>query len=709
MDLISPILLVGSLALTAHALFSLYLLLYSWEYPERLEASRGPATQREPSVGFSILLPARNEERVIGGTIKRIWAARYPRKLLQILVICHEDDIGTIKEVRRAIRQIGSRRVRLVTFSGEPVNKPRALNVGLAQAAHEVIAVFDAEDDVDPDVFSIVNTVMLEEKTGVVLSGVQLMNFTDHWFSVHNCLEYYFWFKSRLHFHAKVGMIPLGGNTIFMRRDLIDRVGGWDANCLTEDADIGLRLSTLGEPIRVIYDAQHVTREETPSSVESLVRQRTRWNQGFMHVLRKGSWLELPTWQQRALAIYTFSYPFVQAPITLIWPLAILAGLFLKVPVPVAMASFLPLYAMLFQLALMVVGACMFAREYGLRVPRAMPMKVALTFMPYQLILGFSAARAAIRELQHEGNWEKTEHVGAHRRISLPGPRPLKPVRWGFAQVRPWLGATRGWRVSRGRLLSGVQQELWKAARSALRTYGQRTRGLASTMRMSVGRALPQVWSDVVLLTAGIGERIHRALSSRSTRMRGVADAADGVSATHQLAVLVDGPTNIAVTPALPRSPTLAETIRATMLPPDAYPPDAYPLGDYAPAARTPDAAFIARERIGNPSESACPACGRVMSFNARFCRRCGAPSVAPRPVPPATTVGVRRRTRPRPITVLVGTMLALIASLSFLEIMLGSSPPSPEQDRQPTHYEADRPSLVRAVPDDLVSLEVRL
>ena len=309
MDLISPILLVGSLLLTVHALFSLYLLLYTWEYPERLEASRGPTTQREPALGFTVLLPARHEENVIRGTINRIWAARYPRKLLQILVICHEEDTATIREVRRTIRQIGSRRVRLVTFSGTPINKPRALNIGLAQARHKVITVFDAEDDVDPDVFSIVNTVMLEEETGIVQSGVQLMNFSDHWFSVHNCLEYYFWFKSRLHFHAKVGMIPLGGNTIFMRRDLIDRVGGWDATCLTEDADIGLRLSLLGEPIRVIYDAQHVTREETPSSVESLVRQRTRWNQGFMHVLRKGAWLELPTWQQRAHTDLAICHP----------------------------------------------------------------------------------------------------------------------------------------------------------------------------------------------------------------------------------------------------------------------------------------------------------------------------------------------------------------------------------------------------------------
>lgn len=692
MDLISPILLVGSLVLTVHALFSLYLLLYTWEYPERLEASRGPTTQREPALGFTVLLPARNEESVIRGTINRIWAARYPRKLLQILVICHEEDTETVREVRRTIRQIGSRRVRLVTFSGTPINKPRALNVGLAQARHKVITVFDAEDDVDPDVFSIVNTVMLEEETGIVQSGVQLMNFSDHWFSVHNCLEYYFWFKSRLHFHAKVGMIPLGGNTIFMRRDLIDRVGGWDATCLTEDADIGLRLSLLGEPIRVIYDAQHVTREETPSSVESLVRQRTRWNQGFMHVLRKGAWLELPTWQQRALALYTFSYPLIQAPITLIWPFAILAGLLLKVPVPVALASFLPLYAMIFQLVLMVVGAFMFAREYGLRVPWSLPFKVAVTFMPYQLILGFSAARAAYRELQHEGSWEKTDHLGAHRRTPVPVTSPLKPVvRWGLARFRPSLDAARGWGASRARMLARTQRDLMQSGRSALRTYQAATRVQLLTAGAWMRSAKTTVAAD-------LGDPFGDLLTWLAVFARGIAQrAADwalaaGAFAVRYPAVLADESGHLAdaTTPPV-RMPTLAETIRATMHAPDRY----------APAA-----AFAAPERIGIPSESACPGCGRSMSINARFCRRCGVPSVAPKPLPLPSRGRVVSWSRRRAVAFSIGMVLALVATLGFFEIMLGYSQPQPAHDRSPPHYEANRPALVHAAPTPELLIE---
>ena len=70
----------------------------------------------------------------------------------------------------------------------------------------------------------------------------------------------------RLHFHADQRFIPLGGNTVFARTRLLRAVGGWDRNCLAEDCEIGVRLSTRGARVAVAYDPRVVTREETPKS-----------------------------------------------------------------------------------------------------------------------------------------------------------------------------------------------------------------------------------------------------------------------------------------------------------------------------------------------------------------------------------------------------------------------------------------------------------
>ncbi len=408
-----------SIVLTVQSLFSLYLILYTWDVPERLQAGRAPQKFLPAHHSFTVLLPARHEEAVIYETIQRVWNANYPLDLLEVVVICHGDDHGTIAEARRAIHKIGSPSIRVETFYDPPINKPHGLNVGLRSTGNEVVTIFDAEDDISPDIFHVINTVMLNEGVEVVQAGVQLMNFSDHWFSLHNCMEYFFWFKSRLHFHAKAGIIPLGGNTVFIRRELLEQIGGWDEQCLTEDADIGLRLSALKKDIRVIYDAQYATREETPDTVSSFIKQRTRWNQGFLQVLAKKEWLQLPRLDQRLMAFYTLCYPYFQGLTALLWPLSIVQIFFLKEPDAISIISMLPLYSLLLMFVVTAVGSIYFARDYNYRITLRDLVKLALAFFPFQILLGISALRAVYREARNLSNWEKTVHSGAHRETEL--------------------------------------------------------------------------------------------------------------------------------------------------------------------------------------------------------------------------------------------------------------------------------------------------
>src|SRR5207237_1147328 len=98
-------------------------------------------------------------------------------------------------------------------------------------------------------------------------------------------------------------------------------------------------------------------------------RQRTRWHQGFMQVLQKGDWLRLPLLRQRLLAGYTLAFPFIQAFLMLLWPVMLVGAFFVRLPVPVVMMAFLPLYALGFQYAINVIGVYLFCREYGQRAP----------------------------------------------------------------------------------------------------------------------------------------------------------------------------------------------------------------------------------------------------------------------------------------------------------------------------------------------------
>jgi cellulose synthase/poly-beta-1,6-N-acetylglucosamine synthase-like glycosyltransferase len=414
-----------SLTLTIQAAHTLYLMIYTWDQPAADALARVPDELAVPRLSFTAIVPARHEEEVIQATIDRVAHTDYPRRLVQVIVVCSADDSGTIERAATAIgrlRAAGQDNVELVVFDDGPINKPHGLNAALRHARHDVVTIFDAEDEIQPEIFGIVNTIMVTEQVRVVQAGVQLMNYDSNWYSTFNVLEYFFWFRSRLHYQAKHGAIPLGGNTVFFARDLLEDIGGWDENNLTEDADIGLRVCVMGERVRVVYDHRYVTKEETPPTLRQFIKQRTRWSQGFMQTLHKGTWKQMPTRGQRFLAWYTLAFPHAQALLGVYVPIALLTAFVLTVPVPIAMLSWLPVLLLAAHFITAVIGLYEFTGAHGLKASPRTVLIMAITWMPYQLVLAYAAARALRRQLRGIGDWEKTAHVGAHRTVPMdPG------------------------------------------------------------------------------------------------------------------------------------------------------------------------------------------------------------------------------------------------------------------------------------------------
>ena len=414
-------LVVVSLGLTIVAGTTLWWMLHAWRTPQALVATRFSATPVPPRRSFSLLVPARHEQEVLGDTLDRLAELDHPN--FEIIAIIGHDDPET-EAVARAAEARHPGLVRVVIDSNVPKNKPKGMNTALPECRGDVVGVFDAEDEVHPRLLRLVDARFSETGADIVQGGVQLMNVQSSWWSLRNCLEYYFWFRSRLHFHAEARFIPLGGNTVFMRTDLLRKAGGWDAECLAEDCEIGVRLSTEGARVAVAYDPEVVTREETPDSLGSLLKQRTRWSQGFLQVLNKGEWKRLPTWRQRALARYTLAMPFLQAFTGVMIPISVALILFARVPVLVALVTFLPIVPTLIILSVEAAGLGDFARSYGVRVRPRDYVRLVLGTFPYQVVLAAAAVRAVVREARGDGSWEKTAHTGAHR-VSAPGASAL--------------------------------------------------------------------------------------------------------------------------------------------------------------------------------------------------------------------------------------------------------------------------------------------
>ncbi|WP_165063285.1 glycosyltransferase [Marisediminicola senii] len=408
------VIVLSALVLLIQSIVSIQQTLYIWNDPDRMKASGVPDTFEQPELGFTVLLPARHEAAVIGETLRKLGAAHYPKDKVELMVICSEDDLETIAAAEAAKFEHKLINVTVLVFDGAP-GKSKAMNLGLAAAKHPIVTIFDSEDDVSQDIFTIVNTIYLRRNVDVLQCGVQLMDYNSHWFSAHNVLEYFFWFKSRMHYYAKLQAVPLGGNTVFFRADDLKEVDGWDEVGLTEDADIGIRLSLKGKVFDVMYDPRHVTREEVPHTTKAFVKQRTRWNQGFLQILRKGDWLKLPRPEQKLLVGYVLTAPTYMALVIASAPLLVLLGATTKLPVAVSLFTFVPLFLAVVMLMVSLLGLHEFGKDQKIKVKPWSYAFLAITFIPYQVLLLVSSVRAMIREARGNRGWEKTVHLGGHR------------------------------------------------------------------------------------------------------------------------------------------------------------------------------------------------------------------------------------------------------------------------------------------------------
>lgn len=409
----------ASLAMFAQASVEVWRMMYAYREPDAVDRLRFP-TPTNPQNRFCLIVPARHEAGVLESTLLQLAKQTHPS--VRIITVMCDDDIETLQVAYEAAKQ--NSRITVVKYPLQPgvkPSKPKQLNHVMrliADQPYEVIGVIDAEDTVHPELIKHIDAAFNDPSIGIVQGGVQLMNHDSSWYSLHNVLEYYRWFNSAMSFQAENKFMPLGGNTVFVRADLLRSAGGWPET-LTEDCSLGVLLSTRfrdsGAKTAVYYEPRLATREETPDTLEGLFRQRVRWNQGFFHEYRKGIWHELPSFRQRLLAGYVLLGPVLLATISVLMFFALIATFFLTAPVGLVLLMYLPLIPVTLLMILNGIFLHDFGQAFDRKVRTRDYVKLFATSIIYQFVLNAAAFWSIVRELRGNQTWYKTPHSGQHR------------------------------------------------------------------------------------------------------------------------------------------------------------------------------------------------------------------------------------------------------------------------------------------------------
>lgn len=248
-----------------------------------LRKPREDHTERSMMTGYrpivSVMVPLYREPEVVPRLVNRLARLTWPRELTDILLVVEENDHAT----RTALNRIRLPRwIRVVPVPDARLKtKPRALNFAMMFARGSIIGVYDAEDAPEPDqVHQVVAAFQAGPGNLACVQGVlDFYNPRVNWLSRCFTIEYATWFRIILPGMERLGLaVPLGGTTLFFRRDILERLGGWDAHNVTEDADLGIRLARYGY---VTHLLSTVTYEEANCHVLPWIRQRSRWLKGY--------------------------------------------------------------------------------------------------------------------------------------------------------------------------------------------------------------------------------------------------------------------------------------------------------------------------------------------------------------------------------------------------------------------------------------------
>lgn len=380
------------------------------------------------------LLPCLNEERVIGATIEALLEGQ-PRGTI---IVVDDGSTDATAEIAERYADDGVVVVRRIAPDAQQ-GKGEALNAAYRHVVELVerqgldpraclVCVLDADGRMTSGAVSAVAQLFEEPSVGGAQLVVRIRN-RDRLIARFQDME--FWAMSGMGQLGRVrtSSVSMGGNGQFTRLYALMELGDapWTRS-LTEDLDLGLRLSVLGWKTTSTPHA-YVT-QQAPERLRDLVKQRTRWYQGHMQSLPMITKIARSKYLPNVAALELAGYLLVPWFITLPWSIIqqyLLVRILMGDGLPLDLLSDTPVLQRVVVVALWYVlsfsphlfwGWLYWRRSEETSVLRGIIM--AHLLVPWSYLSYLAAWRAFSRILLGRNGWTKTRRVVEHHADGVP-------------------------------------------------------------------------------------------------------------------------------------------------------------------------------------------------------------------------------------------------------------------------------------------------
>ncbi|MDP3765720.1 MAG: glycosyltransferase [Nanoarchaeota archaeon] len=223
----------------------------------------------------TIVIPAYNEEKNIVTTLASLNMLNYPKDKLELIVVNDGSTDNTKNIVKKFIARNKASNIKLINKKNE--GKGSALNLGLAISKGEFFICLDADSIVTRDSLEKILPHFTNDNIAVVLPLLKVDRPKNLWQRM-QWLEYIVnMFYKKLMSRLNCVHVAPGPFSVY-RKDILEKIGGFDENNLTEDLEISLRLQSNNYVIVQLLDAEVFT--IAPKTFKELYKQRNRWYKG---------------------------------------------------------------------------------------------------------------------------------------------------------------------------------------------------------------------------------------------------------------------------------------------------------------------------------------------------------------------------------------------------------------------------------------------
>ncbi len=269
-----------------HVFLSYQGYLYSQEMEREKRRLDNLYTQFSDLPFVSVLIPAHNEDVVIEATLKSIAAFAYPKEKYEIILI-NDHSTDNTKRIALALKEkIENLRV-LDVPENEGRSKGAALNYGVKHAKGKLIAVYDADNTPETKaLLYLVLNIIRDNSIGAVIGKFRTRNRARNLLTKFINIETIFFQWTTQAGRGRVfKLTTIPGTNFIVRKKLLEEIGYWDPNALTEDTDVSIKLYQTGRWIKMV--PYSITWEEEPERFTVWLKQRTRWALGNLQVIFK--------------------------------------------------------------------------------------------------------------------------------------------------------------------------------------------------------------------------------------------------------------------------------------------------------------------------------------------------------------------------------------------------------------------------------------